>query len=248
MGSNKVKGLFVGDIFNQKHGELEVIEYKGAREVVVKFIKTGTIRTTSVGHIKSGSVSDPMFPTLYDFGFMGIGNYRPATHREIYEDWQCMIARCYSVARRKSLIVYEDCSVHQSWANFQIFAEWAENQTERLNKGWCLDKDILVKDNREYGPLTCSYIPVEINMILCNLRGKDKAGASFHNHSGKWRADFQDETGKRRVKYFETQEQALDHYKVNKEIYIKRVANKYKGIVSEKVYNALISYEVNKND
>lgn len=47
---------------------------------------------------------------------------------------------------------------------------------------------------------------------------------------------------------FDTPEEAFLIYKKAKEYYIKKLQNTRKGLIEERVYNALIKYEVNIND
>lgn len=62
MGKNKKLEL-EGKIFSTNNcGDLKIIKYNGATNVIVEFITTKTIHSTTMSNIKSGSVSDPMYP------------------------------------------------------------------------------------------------------------------------------------------------------------------------------------------
>lgn len=75
-----------------------------------------------------------------------------------YSRWCGVITRCYDGKdRHKS---YWDCSVHPDWIYFSNFRDWMKGQEWR---GLQLDKDILVKDNREYGPENCAFVPDYLN-------------------------------------------------------------------------------------
>lgn len=75
-----------------------------------------------------------------------------------YTRWKGVITRCYDGKdRHKS---YWDCSVHPDWLYFSQFRGWMEDQQWR---GLQLDKDILIKDNREYGPERCAFVPDYLN-------------------------------------------------------------------------------------
>ena len=47
---------------------------------------------------------------------------------------------------------------------------------------------------------------------------------------------------------FDTPEEAFQAYKTAKEECIKEVADKWKGLISEQVYNALINYKIEITD
>ena len=48
--------------------------------------------------------------------------------------------------------------------------------------------------------------------------------------------------------YFKTPKEAFEVYKIAKENYIKEVANKWKAQISNKVYQALMNYQVEITD
>lgn len=117
--------------------------------------------------------------------------------------------------------------------------------------GWELDKDILVKGNKLYSRDTCCFIPSEVNNLLTkrdNDRGEWPVGVSFHKSSGKFRAYLSINGKKKFLGLFATPEEAFQAYKAAKEAQIKVVANKWKHLLDERVYLALMSYEVVIND
>jgi hypothetical protein len=46
------------------------------------------------------------------------------------------------------------------------------------------------------------------------------------------------------VQFFKTREEALEAYKVEKELRIKGLANKWKGVIEDRVYDAMMRYKV----
>lgn len=56
--------------------------------------------------------------------------------------------------------------MNDHWRNFQNFAEWYWTQKGSGNKVWHIDKDLLRKGNKEYGPDTCCLIPPDLNKAL----------------------------------------------------------------------------------
>ena len=67
----------------------------------------------------------------------------------------------------KSKPQYKECTVCQEWWNFCNFEKWYdEHYYEIEDEIMDLDKDILFKGNKEYGPNTCCVIPHYINTCL----------------------------------------------------------------------------------
>lgn len=80
-----------------------------------------------------------------------------------YDKWITMLRRCYASEWHKKYPTYIGCSVCPEWRYFSKFRLWMELQNW---KGMELDKDILVKGNRVYGPDTCCFIPSTINTLF----------------------------------------------------------------------------------
>ncbi|MEN4047056.1 hypothetical protein P9A10_00290 [Serratia marcescens] len=60
--------------------------------------------------------------------------------------------------------VCEDWQLHSNFARW-----WLDSHID----GWCIDKDWLVPDNKEYHPDRCVWIPNKINTLMCDGRKKD---------------------------------------------------------------------------
>ena len=172
-------------------------------------------------------------------------------HFKFYQSWKSMFCRCYDSNFQKKNPTYKDCTVCDEWLLLSNFKEWFD---ENYIEGYALDKDILVKGNKVYSPDTCCFVPSEINALLTkrqNYRGELPIGVTIHNDSFNYRATI-NLNGKKR-KYlgcFSTPKEAFEVYKKAKEEYIKGIAEKYykEESISEKVYNALMNYEVEIND
>jgi len=101
-----------------------------------------------------------------------------------YNRWMAMLNRCYSSVQRVKLPTYEGCTVVQPWLYFSEFEKWMLTQ-DYLGKQ--LDKDILLPDNKIYGPDTCVFVSQDLNKLLLDSR------AARHNYplgvtySKKWR-------------------------------------------------------------
>ena len=134
---------------------------------------------------------------------------------------------------------------YQEFANF-----W--HKDEFRQSGWHLDKDILVRDNKEYGPETCCFVPYDLNCLLTARtlhRGDSLIGVHLRKDNGKYHAQCQDGSGKQAyLGQYDTQEEGFLVYKDFKESIIKERAEKWKAQISPKVYDALISWEIRITD
>lgn len=80
-----------------------------------------------------------------------------------YVKWANMLNRCYNKRYQKVQPTYKDKYVCEEWLIFSNFRAWMEDQ---VWDGLELDKDILVKGNKIYSPITCAFVPRKINMVL----------------------------------------------------------------------------------
>ena len=168
-----------------------------------------------------------------------------------------MIVRCYSEKSLLNKNTYNNCIVCEEWHNFQNFAEWYENNYyEVKNEEMNLDKDILAKGNKIYGPETCIFVPKRINLLFVNnnnKRGKYPIGVRRSYNKLQAVCIIRDEDGNDKSIFlgsFELNEEdkAFKAYKDFKESYIKEIADKYQDIIPEKLYIAMYNYEIEYND
>ena len=242
----------LGYRFTTKEGcKATVIEYKNGRNVKIVFDDYGIEKVTRWDNCLSGHIKNPMFPTHFGVGYIGVGIYKPNRHREAYAKWGNMIARCYDERKNKNYRTYKDCTVCNEWHNFQNFAKWYyENKKNNDNITWDLDKDILVKGNKIYSPEYCSLVPHELNNIMTKRdckRGQCTIGVCL-TKDGKYLAQVNQDGKQKYLGTYDTEIEAFLVYKYEKEKIIKETAKKYKNFIDDKVYNALIKYEVNIDD
>ena len=122
------------------------------------------------------------------------------------------------------------------WRYLSKFKEWYLHQTGHDQIGWCLDKDILVKGNKEYSPETCCFVPSDINSLFIrkqNHRGKYPVGVYYNRKDKKFVAQL---AATEFYKRFDTPEEAFQAYKTAKEEYIKEVADEWKPFIKTNEY------------
>lgn len=182
------------------------------------------------------------------FGF-GINDLPKESKTYSYIVWRSMIVRCYSDRELKKHPSYNGCSVCGEWAYYSNFKKWF---TETYIDGYTLDKDIIKKGNKVYCPEYCCWVPQRINVLLTNRRlhrGNYPIGVNALC-ADKYVSMYNVDGHLRKIGIFETEKDAFEAYKGAKEAYIKKVAQEYfdKGLISERVRNALFRYEVEITD
>ena len=118
-----------------------------------------------------------------------------------------------------------------------------------------MDKDILVKGNKEYGPDNCCIVPEFINTLFTNgkaNRGKYPLGVNAEKSNAcgivHYRAAFMVNQKSIKLGTFKTPEEAFQKYKEYKEQYIKDTAKRYKDKIPYSVYEAMMNWKVEITD
>lgn len=173
-------------------------------------------------------------------------------HKQLYRLWQGVIIRCqpksWKTDRYKA---YKGCFVCDEWKCFDNFLEWVNDPSNGYQDGYHIDKDILIKGNREYSPQTCCFVPKEINNLLtkCNKsRGTCPVGVSKNRSF--FAAHISKNSKQICIGTYKNVLEAFYAYKDAKERYIKSIAEKYfqEGKITKRVYDALMKYEVEITD
>ena len=235
-------------------GDFKILKYNDSRNVEILFLKTGYEMVARLDHIKSGKVRDPYSLSVCGVGIVGtkyqISEYGRDTKE--YVLWKSMLERCYSTALKKRYPTYEYCKVSENFKYYEYFYEWCNKQIGFNNKGWHLDKDLLVKGNKVYSESTCVFLPAEINSLLTKsdkIRGKHPIGVSWNKRDEVFVAKVKKSKGKSEyLGLFNTELEAFNAYKTAKESFVKEQAEKWKGQIDERAYNTLMNYQVEMDD
>ena len=249
----------VGKVFKSKSsGDFKIVKYNDNKNVEIQFLKTGYETSATLGNIRNGKVKDPYSPSVYGVGILG--TKYPSTidgrNTKEYKLWQSMLKRCYNDTYKKKYPTYEGCGVSENLKYYEYFYEWCHKQIGFGNDGngnpFHLDKDLLVKGNKVYDENVCIFIPNEINLLLIKctaLRGEYLIGVSWNKRNKAFVAQVSKNKGKQEyLGYFNTELEAFKAYKKAKESFIKEQAEKWKGKIDERAYEALINYAVEITD
>ena len=242
----------LGKEFKTKNfGKCFVIDYKGNRDVTVMFYEPKAVVKCQFGALNDGLVKNPYYPSFYGVGYIGDGKYS-GRDKEAYGRWTSILGRAYCEKYKNRFPAYRDVTVCKEWHNFQNFAEWYCSQKFSTTKvvggrNYHLDKDLLQKGSKVYSPETCCFIPSEINNLITtnkSRRGKYPIGVCYHKTAKVFVASINREKGTKNLGRFTNPTEAFQAYKEAKESYIKEVAEIWKDRIDERVYQALLNYEV----
>ena len=239
---------------SKSSGDFKIVKYNHARDVEVRFLKTGFEMVARLDHIRSGLIKDPYSPSV---GGVGItGTKYPIRVNSVqtkeYVLWCHMLQRCYSTTLKKQRPTYMGCEVSDNFKSYEYFYEWCNRQVGFDNEGWHLDKDLLIKENKVYSESACIFIPQEINSMLLKSdkkRGKHLIGVCWHKKGKAFMASVNRNKGESEyLGLFNTEIEAFNAYKKAKEAFVKEQAEKWKGQIDDRAYEALVKYEVNIDD
>lgn len=175
-------------------------------------------KEVSIDQIKSGEVKCHYHPALYGVGHLGIGSFKSRENKKltkVYSVWNDMLRRAYDSKYHERQPTYKDVTVCEQWHNYQAFAEWFEKSN--YQEGWQLDKDLLIKGNKEYGPDACIFIPQALNVFLIsdiNTNTSGYRGVSLSKERNKWIAQIGgiDSAKSKNIGRFNTKIEASEAY------------------------------------
>lgn len=245
----------VGEVrYNCFNSKMTVIDYINSDNVFVEF-DNGYISKTTWGSFDKASGKSPLCKTKYGIGFLGKNNEVLKEEKLAYSHWYPMFDRVYG---KNVLPAYKGVAICEEWHNFSNFNLWFNNNYyQSYDIKLALDKDILVKHNKVYSPKTCIFVPELINSLFIkaiNARGDLPIGIYWHKRDEEYRAQcsmIDLETNKRKniwLGAYDNPTDAFNAYKQFKESHIKQIAEHFKSQIPEKLYTALINYEVEITD
>ncbi len=180
---------------------------------------------------------------------IGFNDVPKSTGTKEYSIWVGLFTRCYSKKAHELHPSYSDCSVSGDFLMFSKFKDWYTNQVG-YSQGFEIDKDLILKHNKQYHPDKCILLPKEINSFLrtrSKSRGDLPIGVCKVKNGG-FKAQLNDSLGKIYLGSFSTPEQAFQAYKKAKENHIKLLAEKYRDQIDPRAYEALLNYKVEITD
>lgn len=254
MGSSK-KSERIGQIRINNHGsKMTIIDYTNVHNLTVRF-DDGYITDTWYKCFDIGGVKNPYNKTVVNIGYLGEGKYKASKNRKhtsAYIAWKAMLNRCYDIKYIKERHTYKDVYVCKEWHNFQNFAEWHEKNYYKVSEERMeLDKDILVKGNKIYSPKTCVFAPIFINGLFAVPDKSNKPcplGVTTDKKNSNYSSSISVFGKQMHLGKYASKKDAYLAYKIEKEKYIKEVAEKYKNQIPNNLYEAMYKYEFKIDD
>ena len=250
-----VRTYRIGETSTNSFGsDMVIAEYIESNNIVVNFPEYNWSVRTTYKQFKNGLIKCPYERRTFGVGFLGEGytTKENGITTKRYETWRDMIKRCYNPKMILKNPTYTECSVCNEWHNFQTFAEWYNNNYYEIpGEIMQLDKDILNKNNKVYGPDSCIFVPATINKLFVKQqrqRGEYPVGVYKQKDNNKYRATISINGKNIILGKFDTSEEAFDAYKTAKENHIKEIADQYKSVIPESLYYAMYEYEIEYND
>ena len=169
-----------------------------------------------------------------------------------YVLWHNMLKRCFSEKLQTLRPTYKGCNVSDNFLHYSYFYDWCQKQVgfksvDENGSSWCLDKDLLFVDNKTYSETTCVFVPQEINKFFNehgNARGDYHVGVCFNKVIGKFQAFCNVNSKRQYLGLFDTPEEAFAAYKPFKESLCKQLALKWQSEIDERLFNAMMKWEV----
>ncbi len=231
--------------------EYVVLEYKNAHKIVIEFLPPyQCIVCVPATSLRREVAHNPMYPTVAGRGCIGQGKYSSGSHNTAFARWYSIFRRLYLESDKPSNTSYKDVGICDEWLNFQNFAEWMYNQY-LPDHSWHLDKDLIVKGNKTYGPDVCVFLPPEVNVFFTkrkSQRGDTPIGVHYRKKTGMYLSNFTRNSTCVHIGCYRTPEAAFLAYKQAKEQYAKELATKWQSQIDPRAYEALMSYTVEITD
>ena len=104
--------------------------------------------------------------------------------------------------------------------------------------------------NKHYSPETCVLVPQDVNMFLTKRKScrTTLIGVTYRARTGRYLSQFTRGAKSVFIGSFPTEIEAHLAYKAAKEAYAKVLAEKYKELLDDRAYNALVNYSVELTD
>lgn len=236
---------------NTRGTPMRIIRYENSADIDVEFLDEFHYikEHQTYQNFKRGVVKNPYDRIVHGVGYIGLGDHPTKVDDKTsrtYNIWHEIIARCYGEKEKEKYPAYYGTStVCSEWQCFHTFADWYEAHKYDVNERLHVDKDILYPGNKVYAPNRCLVIPQRISMIFMNKSNNRGLPNGIVQQGNGYLAKY----NTRELGVYDTVMDAYEVYAQAKEEYIKQVADEYKEIIPEQVYNALYKYKVDiRND
>lgn len=115
---------------------------------------------------------------------VGFSDIRKSSKTKSYLCWLNMLKRCYDEQYLQRYPSYLGSSVCEEWLTFSIFEKWYNANYPKEKGVYHLDKDLIERGNKVYGPSTCIFVPNKVNTFIIDClsaRGEYPLGVYYNN-------------------------------------------------------------------
>jgi hypothetical protein len=164
-------------------------------------------------------------------------------HSREYSSWQSIKNRI----KNDSRLVLDS-----AFETFEDYYNWYTSQKGYNVAGWRLHRKVFNKNNIQYTPDELCFLPPLLYGALQknkNVRGDYPIGVSYNSKAGTFQAFMSyGEDQSVALGSFANEIDAFNMYKHEKEKYIRKLAEDYKGMLDQRVYLALVNYTIEISD
>jgi hypothetical protein len=167
-----------------------------------------------------------------------------------YDLWHSMLKRCLTSKYKDINKTYKNVTVCDEWLSFANFLEWVNKEVGYNGKpvGFDLDKDLMLMGNQTYCPQYCSFVPKHINQLLTNTKGGVFCRKKKGRYGDTFTATFRMYNSAINLGTHYCREDAVFAYKTMKEAHVKSVAERFRSVIKDEVYQTLMNWEVDISD
>lgn len=176
-----------------------------------------------------------------------------------YKTWVQILRRACSETYKIQFPAYQEVSICNEWLCYENFYEWihAQENFDKWLSGerWAIDKDILIKGNKQYSPNSCCLVPQYINNLFithADRRGELPLGVTERKKYKCFRFQANSKIGKK-AKFlgdYCTIEEAFGAVKKYTEKIIRQRAQEAfdNHDITQGCYQAMMNYEIEITD
>jgi hypothetical protein len=195
---------------------------------------------------------------LHEYNYMRKYGAKKDIRQRANTLWQSMLSRCNEERQlTPDGVAYTGVTYSENFGNFEYFMNWCIGQvgfTDKDSNGYSfeLDKDIVLRGNKQYNENVCVFVPKGINFFFVT-RGRRSSGlpvgVTRDRHSGKYIAQMKcKELGTQYIGSFATPESAREAYKKFRKDAANSLADKWEGKLDPRVIISLRNYVENNGD
>jgi hypothetical protein len=225
----KYQRTHIGEVHYSKKGyKIEVIDGGSIHHSCTILLDDKHEMEVYYSSIKRGTVKNPYHPSVFNKGYIGIGEYKAwinGKHTKVYNTWKGMLERVYDEKYHDKEPTYKDVKLCEEWHNFQSFAKWFEKHYPKNGDKYDLDKDLKSNENKIYSPNTCIFIPQSLNNFMANVYSNNTSGnvgVSWNKRTSKWEARIHIDGKKKFLGLFANKAEASEVYQKARAREVKR--------------------------